>query len=82
MEGTVRSTTYTKMVGARGIALTDLRPSGVAHIDNHRVDVVTEGDFIEEGRAIEVIADEEYRRVVKMVDETEAKQNEENAPQI
>ena len=82
MKGAGPSITYTKIVGARGIALTDLRPAGVAIIDNHRVDVVTEGDFIEEGRAIEVIADEEYRRVVKMVDEREAQQNEENAPQI
>ncbi len=82
IESTASSVTNTKMVGARGIALTDLRPSGVARIDNHRVDVVTEGDFIEEGRAIEVIADEEYRRVVKMVEDTEAKQNEEDAPQI
>ena len=73
MKGAGPSITYTKIVGARGIALTDLRPAGVAIIDNHRVDVVTEGDFIEEGRAIEVIADEEYRRVVKMVDEREAK---------
>ena len=68
------------MVGARGIALTDLRPSGVARIDNHRIDVVTEGGFIEEGKTIEVIADEEYRRVVKLVDETESEPIEENTP--
>ncbi len=74
------SVTYTLMVGSRGTALTDLRPSGVARIGNHRIDVVTEGDFIEEGKTIEVIADEEYRRVVKMVDETEAKPIEENTP--
>ncbi len=70
------------MVGLRGIALTDLRPAGIAWIDNHRVDVVTEGDFIEEGRRIEVIADEEYRRVVKLIEDTEPGQTEETAPQI
>jgi membrane-bound serine protease (ClpP class) len=69
------------MVGLRGIALTDLRPAGIAWIDNHRVDVVTEGDFIEEGRSIEVIADEEYRRVVKLIEDPEPDQTEENAPQ-
>ena len=74
------SVTYTKMVGARGTALTDLRPSGVARIDNQRIDVVTEGDFIEEGKFVEVIADEEYRRVVKMVDGTESNPIEENTP--
>ena len=79
-KGGISSVTYTKMVGARGIALTDLRPSGVARIDNHRIDVVTEGGFIEEGKPIEVIADEEYRRVVKIVDETESEPIEENTP--
>ena len=79
-KGGISSVTYTKMVGARGIALTDLRPSGVAQIDNHRIDVVTEGGFIEEGKTIEVIADEEYRRVVKIVDETESEPIEENTP--
>ena len=79
-KGGISSVTYTKMVGARGIALTDLRPSGVARIDNHRIDVVTEGGFIEEGKTIEVIADEEYRRVVKIVDETESEPIEENTP--
>lgn len=72
---------HASMVGARGIALTDLRPAGVARIDNHRVDVVTEGDFIEEGRGIEVIADDEYRRVVIAIDEPGADRVEENAPE-
>ena len=79
-KGGISSVTYTKMVGARGTALTDLRPSGVARIDNHRIDVVTEGGFIEEGKTIEVIADEEYRRVVKIVDETEPDPIGENTP--
>ncbi len=73
--------TYTSMVGARGIALTDLHPAGVARIDNNRVDVVTEGDFIDEGSSIEVIADEEYRRVVRTIENPEPDQVEENAPQ-
>jgi len=81
-KGGISSVTYTKMVGTRGTALTDLRPSGVARIDNHRIDVVTEGGFIEEGETIEVIADEEYRRVVKIVDETESEPIEENTPKI
>jgi membrane-bound serine protease (ClpP class) len=81
VESTVHSGSHVSLVGARGIALTDLRPAGVARIDNHRVDVVTEGGFIEEGRSIEVIADEEYRRVVKAVEDPEPDQTEENAPQ-
>ncbi|MCH8939684.1 MAG: nodulation protein NfeD [Chloroflexi bacterium] len=80
-EDTSHREPHVSMVGSRGIALTDLRPAGIARIDNRRVDVVTEGDFIEEGRSIEVIADEEYRRVVKLIEDPEPDQTEENAPQ-
>jgi membrane-bound serine protease (ClpP class) len=50
---------------ATGVALSDLRPSGIASIDGERVDVVTEGEHIREGESIEVISDEGYRRVVR-----------------
>lgn len=81
MDTSRRSQGSISLVGLRGIALTDLRPAGIARIDNRRVDVVTEGDFIEEGRSIEVIADEEYRRVVKLIEDPEPDQTEETAPQ-
>ena len=51
--------------GARGVALSDLRPGGFALIDNVRVDVVTEGDYLPAGTGIEIISDEGYRRVVR-----------------
>jgi membrane-bound serine protease (ClpP class) len=51
--------------GATGVALSDLRPSGIASIDGERVDVVTEGEHIPEGEPIEVVSDEGYRRVVR-----------------
>ncbi len=38
----------------RGRALTDLRPAGVAIIDDERVDVVTEGDYISADSPIKV----------------------------
>ena len=53
--------------GARGVAISDLHPAGVANIDGRRVDVVTEGGYIASGTAIEIIADEGYRRVVRAV---------------
>ena len=31
----------------KGIAVTDLRPAGMAEINSHRLDVVTEGEYIE-----------------------------------
>jgi len=50
---------------AAGVALSDLRPSGIASIHGERVDVVTEGEHIPEGEPIEVVRDEGYRRVVR-----------------
>jgi membrane-bound serine protease (ClpP class) len=43
------------LVGLEGVALTDLRPSGLARIADERVDVVTLGDFIAHGTAIRVV---------------------------
>jgi membrane-bound serine protease (ClpP class) len=51
--------------GATGVALTDLRPAGVAEIAGRRVDVVTEGEYLRAGDAVEVLVDEGYRRVVR-----------------
>jgi membrane-bound serine protease (ClpP class) len=53
------------LTGARGVALSDLRPGGFALIDGARVDVVTEGDYLPAGTGIEIIMDEGYRRVVR-----------------
>jgi membrane-bound serine protease (ClpP class) len=58
---------YVSLVGKRGVALTVLHPAGVAQIDTQRVDVVSEGGFIDAGTRIVVIADEEYRRIVRPV---------------
>jgi len=53
------------LVGHTGTALSDLRPAGIAEVDGHRIDVVTEGDYLAAGSAIEVLRDEGYRRVVR-----------------
>jgi membrane-bound serine protease (ClpP class) len=60
--------TRLSLTGARGVALSDLRPGGFALINNDRVDVVTRGDFIPAGSEVEVVADEGYRRVVRRID--------------
>jgi membrane-bound serine protease (ClpP class) len=64
-----RTAQATTLVGARGVALGDLRPGGFARINGMRVDVVTQGDYIMAGAEVEVIADEGYRRVVQQVEE-------------
>jgi membrane-bound serine protease (ClpP class) len=55
------------LIGAEGIALTTLRPSGTAEINGKRVDVVTESEYVEKGKKIKVIAVEGIRVVVKEI---------------
>ena len=43
-------------VGTRGKAITDLRPSGTAHLEKQNLDVLAEGHFIPRGTSIEVHA--------------------------
>ncbi|CAN5728861.1 NfeD family protein [soil metagenome] len=53
--------------GAEGTALTMLRPSGKARFADHVVDVVTEGDFVAPGTAVEVASVDGMRVVVKAI---------------
>ena len=53
------------MVGAVGVALSDLRPAGIAEVAGERLDVVTEGDYLGVGTKVQIIRDEGYRRVVR-----------------
>nr|MBA3414949.1 hypothetical protein [Chloroflexia bacterium] len=55
------------LTGRDGIALSDLRPSGIADIDGERIDVVSDGGYIPAGDRIAVFRDEGYRRVVRRV---------------
>ncbi len=48
-----------------GTALTALRPAGTAIIEGQRVDVVTEGQMIERGTPVRVVAVEGLRVVVR-----------------
>jgi membrane-bound serine protease (ClpP class) len=52
-------------LGRTGTALSPLRPSGIAEIDGTRVDVVSDGGFIEAGAAIEVARVDGNRIVVQ-----------------
>ncbi|MBU0678899.1 MAG: hypothetical protein KJ626_12370 [Verrucomicrobia bacterium] len=44
------------LVGREGVAVTDLRPAGIASIDGIRIDVVADGAWIEDGSPVRVIA--------------------------
>ena len=54
-----------ELVNQTGSTYTDLRPSGKAVIGEDRVDVVTEGTFIEKDRPVKVVAVEGNRVVVR-----------------
>ncbi|MDW8481184.1 MAG: NfeD family protein [Meiothermus sp.] len=56
------------LLGAIGVALTDLRPAGTAQFGERRVDVVTSGEFIDRGQTIRVIQVEGPRVVVRRVE--------------
>lgn len=56
------------LMGREGTAITTLRPSGTAEIDDRRVDVVTDGLFVEAGAAIRVIRVEGVRVVVEAIE--------------
>jgi membrane-bound serine protease (ClpP class) len=46
---------HLEYIGKTGTARTPLRPSGTAEIGDERIDVVTSGEYIESGTAIEVV---------------------------
>ncbi len=52
-------------IGSEGVALTVLRPSGTADFNGVRLDVVSEGDFIQKGSAVIIDKIEGHRIVVK-----------------
>jgi membrane-bound ClpP family serine protease len=52
------------IIGKTGTACTPLRPAGIAEIDGKRMNVVTEGDFIDAGEKIRVASAEGNRIVV------------------
>jgi len=64
-EGYIAAIPRVDLVGQHGIAVTDLRPAGTAQIGHERVDVVTEGEYVPQGRAVRVMRSEGYRHVVR-----------------
>jgi membrane-bound serine protease (ClpP class) len=62
------ATVRPELVGASGVAVTDLRPSGTVRIGDERLDVVAESDFIQAGTPVRVVRAEGYRHVVRPTD--------------
>lgn len=42
-------------IGKTGVTLTPLRPSGIMLVDDKRLDVMTTGAFVEQGKTVEIV---------------------------
>ncbi len=63
--GYVSSDDYTGFLGQHGIAVTLLRPSGTAEFDGVRLPVVSDGEFVPPGTAVQVVTVQGNRIVVR-----------------
>jgi membrane-bound serine protease (ClpP class) len=64
-EGFVAALPRGELIGKTGVAVTDLRPAGVATVAGERIDVVTEGEYVSSGAPVVVVRAEGYRHVVR-----------------
>lgn len=56
-------------VSKKGKAVTDLRPAGIAQFDDHRLDVVTDGEYIDAGTPVMVTRVTGNQIVVEQINE-------------
>ncbi|WP_324254020.1 NfeD family protein [Paenibacillus sp. 1001270B_150601_E10] len=68
-EGYVSNPNDIELIGMEGVALTTLRPAGVARIGEKKLDVVTDGAFLQQGTKVAVIQVEGSRIVVRAIEE-------------
>ena len=66
-EQTVKEELPLLQTGAEGVAMTVLRPSGTAVFGEQRLDVMTEGDFVQPGQAVRVVRTEGSKIIVRKV---------------
>lgn len=66
-DGFSSSADASALTGKEGVALTVLRPAGTGQFDGQRLDVVTEGAFIESGTKIRIVRTEGRRIVVEPI---------------
>lgn len=64
-EGYISSSDLQYLLGRQGVAATDLRPAGIAKIDDIKFDVMSEGNYISAGTKVEIIRVEGAKLVVR-----------------
>ncbi|MFO7815783.1 MAG: nodulation protein NfeD [Halanaerobiales bacterium] len=69
--GYVAANDNKQIINKTGITLTPLRPAGIVEIDNRRIDVVSEGGFVDKGEKVIVIDVKGSKVLVKPYKEEE-----------
>lgn len=67
-QGYISSADLKYLLGKRGEAITDLRPSGAGDFDGVRFDVLSEADYIRKGAALEIVKVNGSKLIVKQID--------------
>jgi membrane-bound serine protease (ClpP class) len=67
-KGYIAARDYGQYLGKEGIALSALRPAGIGLFAGERLDVVSEGDFIEKDTPIVISQIDGYRLIVKNIE--------------
>ena len=68
-EGYLSSSDLKYLLGKKGVAMTDLRPTGVGQIDGINFDVISEGNYISAGAPVEIIKVEGSKLIVRVSEE-------------
>lgn len=68
-EGYLSSSDLNYLLGKKGMARTDLRPSGIAQIDGVDFDVISQGNYISRDMQIEIIKVEGSKLIVRKIEE-------------
>lgn len=66
-QGFTTSEDKSDLIGKEGVALTVLRPAGTGEFEGRRLDVVTDGSFVEQGTRIKIVRTEGRRIVVEPI---------------
>jgi membrane-bound serine protease (ClpP class) len=66
-QGYVSAQDYKNLLGMKGISVTPLRSAGSVLINGKKIDAVSEGEFIEKDKEVEVIKVEGSRVIVRAI---------------
>ncbi|MBR6013098.1 MAG: hypothetical protein IK062_04860 [Selenomonadaceae bacterium] len=67
IDGYTSNADKSKFLGAIGVCLTDLRPSGTVIVEGEPLDVVTEGSFVKQGNIVKIINVDGSRILVRQI---------------